>query len=255
MGFSNVYDDAERARAYDGLEFPGTYYLAYRDLPMILTEHVHGKKAVDFGCGTGRSTRFLKRLGYDVVGVDVAEHMLALARSRDPEGDYRLIGDRDLSELPAHDFGLVLSAFTFDNVPTLEKKVALFSSLRHLLNVHGRIVNLVSSPDIYVHEWASFTTQAFPENRQARSGDRVRIVMLDVEDRRPVEDILWTDASYREVYARAHLVPRSTYWPLGKLDDPRVWVSETTVPPWVIYVLESNEQGLEPTGAGGSAGG
>ena len=31
--FSNVYADAERAASYADLEFPGTYYLAYRDLP------------------------------------------------------------------------------------------------------------------------------------------------------------------------------------------------------------------------------
>ena len=36
MEFTNVYDDAERAEAYAKLEFPGTYYLAYRDLPEII---------------------------------------------------------------------------------------------------------------------------------------------------------------------------------------------------------------------------
>jgi hypothetical protein len=37
MEFTNVYDDAERAEAYAKLEFPGTYYLAYRDLPEIIS--------------------------------------------------------------------------------------------------------------------------------------------------------------------------------------------------------------------------
>jgi len=31
---------------------------------------VRGRKAVDFGCGAGRSTRFLRTLGFDAVGVD-----------------------------------------------------------------------------------------------------------------------------------------------------------------------------------------
>ena len=67
--------------------------------------------------------------------------------------------------------------------------------------------------------------------------------MLDVEDRRPVEDILWTDEGYREVYERAGMRPIAVHRPLGKLDEPYPWVSETSIAPWVIYVLELAEQG------------
>ena len=41
MSFTNVYDDAQRAEAYATLEFPGTYYLAYRDLPVIIAENLN----------------------------------------------------------------------------------------------------------------------------------------------------------------------------------------------------------------------
>lgn len=61
MAFSNSYKDAKRAEAYAKLEFPSTYYLAYRDLPKIISEHVKGREALDFGCGTGRLTRFLQK--------------------------------------------------------------------------------------------------------------------------------------------------------------------------------------------------
>lgn len=235
--FSNVYDDSARADAYSKLEFPGTYYLAYRDLPAILEETVRGRMALDFGCGTGRSTRFLRRLGFEAVGVDIAAPMLARARESDPKGEYRLVPDGDLSGIALGSYDLVLSVFTFDNIPTVKKKIALFQSLGRLLHARGRIVSLVSSPEIYAHEWASFSTKDFPENRTARSGDRVRIVMLDVEDKRPVEDVLCSDETYGEVYRRSGLVPVRTYRPLGKASEPYAWVSETTIPPWVIYVL------------------
>lgn len=235
--FSNVYDDQGRSEAYAKLEFPGTYYLAYRDLPAIIGEHVHGKTAIDFGCGAGRSTRFLRQLGFNVVGVDISEPMLARARERDPQGEYRLVPDGDLSGLAADTYDLVLSAFSFDNISTLEKKVALFQSLKGLLKRGGRIVNLVSSPDIYVNEWASFSTKDFPENRTAHCGDKVLIVMLDVEDRRPVEDILWTDEGYLEVYDDAGLKAVKSYRPLAIQGEAYSWVSETTTAPWVIYVL------------------
>lgn len=235
--FPNVYDDETRAGAYDTLEFPGTYYLAFRDLPAIIGPLAPGAKALDFGCGTGRSTRFLRSLGFDTVGVDIAEPMLARARERDPGGTYRLVTDGDPDAFGKNAFDLVLSAFTFDNVPTMERKVGLFRSLKRSLKRNGRIVNLVSSPEIYVNEWMSFSTKDYPENRRAKSGDRVFIVMLDVADRRPVEDVVWTNDAYGEVYRQAGLTCIGAHRPLGREEEPYGWVSETTVAPWVIYVL------------------
>jgi SAM-dependent methyltransferase len=153
--FQNVYDDDARSQAYATLEFPGTYYLVYRDLPAIIRAHTHGNRALDFGCGTGRSTRFLRGLGFESVGVDISAPMLTHARLRDSGGDYRLVPDGDLSTLAQHAFDLILAAFTFDNVPTLAKKVALFRALSGLLADDGRIITVVSSRDIYLHEWTT----------------------------------------------------------------------------------------------------
>jgi SAM-dependent methyltransferase len=248
--FSNVYEDRARADAYAALEFPGTYYLAYRDLPAIIGQHVRGKQALDFGCGAGRSTRFLKKLGFDVVGVDISEAMLARARERDPDGEYRLLPDGDLGAILPARFDLILSVFPFDNIPTMEKKVAVLSGMRRLLGERGRIVNLVTAPHTYWHEWASFSTKDFPANRTARSGDKVLVVMLDVEDRRPVEDILCTDEDYRGAAERAGLTTIETYRPLGKPSDGIQWVSETTIAPWVIHVLGDRALAPPKHGAG-----
>lgn len=238
MGFSNSYEDANRAEAYAKLEFPGTYYLAYRDLPAIIVEHVKGKRALDFGCGAGRSTRFLERLGFETVGVDISEDMLKKARERDSGGDYRLIEEGDFSQFRDGTFDLVLSAFTFDNVPTLKKKARDFREIRRLLKSEGRMVNLVSSPEIYTHEWASFSTKDFPENKHAKSGDKVRIIQMDLEDKRPVVDVVWTDESYQMVYKAAGLAVVKKYEPLAKEDEPYRWVNETKIAPWVVYVLK-----------------
>ncbi len=242
MEFSNVYGDAKRAEAYAKLEFPGTYYLAYRDLPSIIFEHVKGRKAIDFGCGAGRSTRFLQKLGFDAVGVDIAEDMIKKARAIDPKGDYRLVEDGDLSQLDNDAYDLVLSVFTFDNIPTMGKKVKSFREFERLLSSGGRIVNLVSSPEIYTHEWASFSTKDFPENKHAKSGDKVRIIITEVEDKRPVEDVVWTDEYYRETYKRSGLELVRAYKPLAKEDEPYEWINETRIAPWIVYVLKKEEE-------------
>lgn len=241
-GFRNVYDDQARAEAYAALDFPGTYHLAFRDLPALLQEFAPRGGALDFGCGAGRSTRFLGSLGYrPVLGVDIAEQMVAQARARDPHGAYRVVRDGNLDGLPPQAFDLALAAFTFDNIPTRERKTALLRALARVVKAGGCVVNLVSSPEIYLHEWASFSTEAFPENRLAGCGDEVRIVMLDVPDRRPVVDVLWTDEAYREIYSDAGLDVLRTHRPLARGDEPIAWVSETSVAPWVIYVLRPAE--------------
>ena len=235
--FRNVYDDDRRARAYAGLAFPGTYHLAFRDLPALFAEHVAGTRALDFGCGAGRSTRFLRDLGFAAVGADISAPMLDRARELDPAGDYRLVAADGLAALGEGAFDLILSAFTFDNIPTLDERAAALRALGRLLAAGGRIVSVVSSPDIYVNEWASFSTRDFPGNREARSGDRVRIVMLDVPDRRPVEDVVCFDEDYRVLYRRAGRAVLDVRRPLATGDEPVAWKSETTTAPWTIYVL------------------
>ena len=238
MDFFNVYEDAKRAESYSRLEFPGTYYLAFRDLPGIISTHVSGRKAIDFGCGAGRSTKFLRKLGFDTIGIDISEEMLKIAREIDPRGEYRLVDGADFHEIERGSRDLVLSAFTFDNIPTRERKVKIFAGLAGLLTTGGAIVNLVSSPDIYTHEWASFTTKDFPQNKWAKSGDKVKIIMTDVDDRRPVEDVVWSDEAYREVYRASGFEAVGKYAPLAREDEPYDWVSETRIAPWVIYVLK-----------------
>jgi len=235
--FSNVYDDLERARAYADLGFPGTYSLAFRDLPALVRKHVRGTRAVDFGCGTGRSTRFLRNLAFEVIGVDISEIMLAEARRRDPRGDYRLVADGSLAGLGTGTADLILSAFTFDNVPCDQHKTSALRELRRLLAPDGRLVVVVSSADIYLHEWVSFSTRDFPENPGARDGDRVRIMMLDVPDRRPVVDVLCGDAHYRELFGAVGLRVVDAVRPLATGAEGVQWVSETTISPWTIYVL------------------
>ncbi len=241
-GFGNVYEDAQRAAAYATLEYPGSYFLAFRDLPELIATHLATKcpgprRALDFGCGAGRSTRFLQGLGFETTGVDIAPAMLEQARTRDPHGDYRLVGPAGVRGSGLGEFDLILSAFTFDNVPTHAQKVELLSGLARSLRPGGRMIHLVSAPEIYLHEWASFTTREFPENRVARDGDVVRIVMLDVPDRRPVEDVLCTEMAWRTIFREAGLAPILTHRPLGRAGDPPAWVSETRISPWAITVL------------------
>lgn len=242
MSFSNVYNDGLRAEAYSTLDFPGTYSLAFRDLPSIIAKHVTGRRALDFGCGAGRSTRFLKRMGFNAIGIDVSSSMIQMASKLDPEGTYVLIEDGDFSAVPSKGFDLILSAFAFDNIPGAVHRRELVCGLRSLLGDEGRLMILASTPEIYRHEWVSFTTKDFPENAKAGSGETVRIVMKDVGDRRPVVDVVWFPEDYLSLFTAAGLDVVAEYKPLGHEDEPYEWLSETSIAPWIIYVLRRLDQ-------------
>jgi len=238
MNFVNVYDDARRAESYARLEFPGTYYLAYRDIPRILKKYSAGKKALDFGCGTGRSTRFLKNLGFDAVGADISAGMIKKAREFDLSGKYVLTAKKGLRTFERGYYDVITGVFTFDNIPRVKERTGLLKQLGDLLNNKGIIMLVNSTPEIYVNEWLSFSTKDFPENKEAKSGDKVKIIMTDVEDKRPVEDIVWFDNEYQSLFNKAGLKLIETFKPIGKTSEPYVWVNETSIAPWIIYVLK-----------------
>lgn len=238
MNFENSWGNQTRAMSYSKLEFPNTYYLAYRDLPEIISKHVTGNRAIDFGCGTGRSSRFLKQLGFNVIGIDISNDMLEIARNFDLYGDYKLVSNGKYDHLGLNQFDLVQSIFTFDNIPGWENRTNILKGLQDLIKPTGRMICLDSTPELYVNEWASFTTKDFHENWIAKTGDIVRDIMLDVEDRRPVEDIYWSVEDYHKLFNLAGLEIEVTYKPLGYSNEPFNWKSEKEIAAWMIFVLK-----------------
>ncbi len=96
-------------------------------------------RVLDAGCGTGRSTVALTALGYDVVGIDVDDAMLDVARADAPELDWRQadLADFDLGQR----FDLVLVAGNV--VPLLEPGTLAAAAERLAAHVQpgtGRLV-------------------------------------------------------------------------------------------------------------------
>ena len=68
--------------------------------------------------------------------------------------------------------------------------------------------------------------------------------MTDVGDRRPVEDVVWSDEAYQETYRQAGLHVLATRRPLAEEDEPYEWVNKTRIAPWVICVLQKVRETL-----------
>jgi SAM-dependent methyltransferase len=78
---------AAYARYYDLLYADKDYEGEARYVASLLERHCPGARTLlDLGCGTGRHARALARLGYDVLGVDRSEEMVAQANDSGAAG-------------------------------------------------------------------------------------------------------------------------------------------------------------------------
>ncbi|MEV8624650.1 class I SAM-dependent methyltransferase [Streptomyces sp. NBC_01268] len=92
----------------------------------------------DLGCGTGRVTRHLRRLGTDVFGLDLSPGMIAVARESHPELRFE-VGSMTALDLADGSLGGVLSWYSTVHLPTAELCDA-FAEFRRVLVPGGPLL-------------------------------------------------------------------------------------------------------------------
>jgi SAM-dependent methyltransferase len=110
----------------------------------------HGDRALDLGCGSGRHSTMLAARYHQVLGVDISEPMLQIARARhaQPNITYQ---QRDLRHVRGDTdgrFDLVFSVNTLHHVSDLEQTL---HQIRDLVTPGGRVIlvdNVAARPAI-----------------------------------------------------------------------------------------------------------
>ncbi|MBA4067837.1 MAG: hypothetical protein C0501_29885 [Isosphaera sp.] len=98
-------------------------------------------RLVDLGCGTGRLCARFAAKGYDCVGVDLSDEMLAKARENAPAVTWVKANLVDLSELPAGSFDYAACLFsTLGMVRGAENRATVVANAFRLLRPGGRFV-------------------------------------------------------------------------------------------------------------------
>ena len=130
-----------------------------------------GARVLDAGCGTGRVMIRLAELGYDCVGVDLDESMLAMARRQAPELPWL---QADLATFdPAHfdiaaDFDLVVAAGNIFPLLAAGTEAAVVDNLAATLRPGGLLVagfgldkaHLPVSPGVGLTEYDAYCATA-----------------------------------------------------------------------------------------------
>ena len=65
-------------------EYENEFGADYSDAPYIdkFLESLNGKEILDIGCGLGNLTNYMNEHGFNVIGIDLSDEMLKIAKSK-----------------------------------------------------------------------------------------------------------------------------------------------------------------------------
>ncbi|PCJ24839.1 MAG: hypothetical protein COA94_07030 [Rickettsiales bacterium] len=219
---------------YSRLGIKDTVYLAFRDIPELINKHVSGRKTLDFGCGAGRSARFLKELGMEVNGVDSSIEMITQAKKIDDSISYEHISNNYFTQ-HSETYDLVFSSFVFFETSSLDLMLEIFQLIHKTLKNDGIFILITGSMEMYSHNWLSLDAN-YPENKNPTSGSLVKIKLKNVD--LELDDYFWTDDDYKITAAKAGFSLLEMHNPIGTKHDGYKWKSEEIVSPYSIYVFK-----------------
>lgn len=232
-----THDYKKYASNYAELGITNSYYLAFKDIPFLLEKYTDkNMKFLDYGCGAGRSLRFIKSLGYsNIVGVDISEDMLKQARLQDPEGTYSLIKE---SRIPYEDntFDVIFMSYVFLEVGDYNEIVKILKEFRRVLKDNGHIIFITSIVRNIKDDWLSFSYD-FKENEKDLSVCQ-NLKLLIKDNNIILYDYNWLPNDYEKAINEADLKLSELHIPMGNDNDSYNWLSEKTVPYNYIYILE-----------------
>ena len=181
--FAYFYDELNGAADYDAL------YLYVKG--QLEQNGIRDGIVVDLGCGTGELTLMLTQAGYDMIGVDQSEEMLAVLREKADEleiSERLLLLRQDILNLDLYGTirGAVSTFDTFNHLPSLDAAIA---NAAFFMEKGGVLLFDMNTP--YKHQNVlgnnTFTFEGEEagcvwRNQIEDGGKRVRI-SLDIDDR------------------------------------------------------------------------
>jgi ubiquinone/menaquinone biosynthesis C-methylase UbiE len=143
----------------------------------------------------------LKSLGFNTTGVDINPKMIEFAGNSDKTGEYLpILNDK----IPFADvvFDLVFSSFVLLEMSSLQEIEKALIEINRVLKPGGHFVAVLNNENMYKHQWNEVNTN-FPQNKNLKSGDKVKIELLDKA--LTIEDYYWTQDDYINVMQKANL--------------------------------------------------
>lgn len=110
--------------------------LQYKDwLDLLILKLEKGSKILDLGCGNGRTVKYFVDKGFQVIGIDLSDNMLKLAKKYVPKGEFY---KKDFTKLnfKSNSFNAIISFFALNHIPKKQFK-NIIKRCKRLLRPNG----------------------------------------------------------------------------------------------------------------------
>ena len=223
----------QQALAYSN-SMVGTGYLAYRDLEILIKDYVRGKNVLDYGCGRGRSSRFLSSLGFEVDAIDTCSHMVEQAKKQCKKIRYRPV-EAFQANYPANSFDFILAQLVLVEIRNKWDLKAMLKEQFEALKPGGILIHTTVSDDFLKHSWSTIDTD-YPGNEKIKNGQagRIKLINRNLE----LDSFCWQEAFLRSSFKKTGFEVLILHRPLGHNNDPYQWGSEATESPYFVFVLK-----------------
>ncbi|CAH0537768.1 class I SAM-dependent methyltransferase [Vibrio marisflavi] len=211
----------------------GTGFLAYRDVEKLLSKlNLKPKRALDLGCGSGRSIGVIKDLCDSVTGCDISE--LALKNTHKSHPDVEVfLNDLSSKQYPSAKFDSIFSFLMFCHVDSLQSMSQELERCYNSLNEGGFLLIVKPNRAVAVADFSSVQGVGTPPELE---GDCFNVHLKNVD--LVVEDVYWKPETIQQECEKLGFSYLALHQPLGEIADNQPYRDEYHESPYFYLVMQ-----------------
>lgn len=218
---------------YSKSKITGTGYLVFRDTKKLIDLYsINTDKVLDFGCGFGRSTKYLSEISCNVVGMDICQNSVALAKKEIPSCQFYVGSIED----GAYKQGPYTAIFSFLTIFHFETKRSIARELQQSLDSlkpGGHLIIVGGTKNLFHRNYLTVKGLGpVPVN----DGDTAKVKLTHIDC--IIEDYYWSDLFVKNMSEKIGFTCCGIHYPLGRSLDKQEYLDELYYPPYYILILK-----------------
>jgi SAM-dependent methyltransferase len=233
MNYDKIADQYEEW----GKKATTDWELGHKNVAKLL-EPIRDKKILDYGCGNGKFSIYLKNLGAEVVGVDISETQLEVAKKVNQDIVYLLDTDKKIESDYLSYFDAAVLIFVLCEISSQDVQLSVLKRVYRLLKPGTELVIL--NPNWEKSNGKEFLTHQLEYEPELKLGEPVTTIL---KGNHPIHipDYFWSKQVYLENLEKAGFSNFEIYEPLAP-EDGKPWKDEKEYPPFLIIKAKKVNQ-------------